>query len=396
MANTGDNNLTSVAGKILARAYNAALRGRNVVSSLVTTDLKPELVQKGATIEIEVAPTLTTQDVTPSNTPVAATGVTLSTLKLNIDRWRESTSFGLSNKQFEEVDASRVYFPPITGSAVAAVADYFNLDLMTEIKNASYTVVGTPGTTPMASNVSEIVNATKALDDAKADLDRNLILDTAAKANAALRDELRDAYRYGDRNTVQTGEVGSDQSKVLGFGWRYDQQVIYHTAGTITTGLVAKAATAQAIGLSAIVCTTAASTGACALKKGDIITFAGSAQTYVLTADATQASASTDVTLNISPPLVKALAGSEAVAVKASHRCNLAFPRNAVAVGMRMLDLGPIQKTGGAVSVPSLDPVSGLMFRLYGSGQYKQDVWNVDAAWGVLVNRPDHVVRIMG
>src|SRR5690606_27985853 len=110
-----------------------------------------------------------------------------------------------------------------------------------------------------------------------------------------------------------------------------------HTAGTITTGLATKAATVQALGDKTIVCTTAAATGACALKKGDIITFAGDTQTYVLTDDATQSSAASDVTLNIEPGLKKALAGGEAVTVKASHVVNLGFHRDAFALAMRPL-----------------------------------------------------------
>jgi len=397
MANSGDNVLTGIYGKILARAYNAVLRGRCVMPGLVNSDLKAELLQKGETIDIEVAPTMGTQAVTPSNTLVAVTGKTVSTIPLKIDQWRESDTFGLSSKQLNDVAASETYFPQTVGSAVTAVAEYVNSYMMTAAKNAAYTVVGTAGTTPFGSNIAAVTAAAQALDDAKAPMvGRQLVLDTAAKAAAANLDTLREAFRAGDNNTVKTGEVGSNGQTYLGFGWNYDQQVVFHTAGTITTGLAAKASTAQAIGLSTIVATTAASTGACALVVGDIITFAGSAQTYVVTAAATQAAAATDVNVSISPPLVKALAGSEAITVRASHRCNLAFSNQAIALGVRMAQLGDVSRQAGYIAQPSFDAISNLMLRLCGFPQYKQDGWNVDVLFGTVVNRPEHVVRILG
>jgi hypothetical protein len=89
--------------------------------------------------------------------------------------------------------------------------------------------------------------------------------------------------------------------------------------GTITTGLVSKAATVVAVGVSSLTATTAAGTGACALKTGDFITFAGDTQVYTLTANATQAAAASDVTLSFTPGLKVAHVGGEAVSVQATN-----------------------------------------------------------------------------
>ena len=182
----------------------------------------------------------------------------------------------------------------------------------------------------------------------------------------------------------------------LGFDWYQDQQVPTHTAGTITTGLIAKAATAVAAGLKTIVATTAASTGACALLEGDIILIAGDAQPYVLTADATEASASTDVTLNFEPGLRYALVGSEAVTVKATHVVNLAFQRGAFAFASRPLD--DIGQDIGLVlaSETMTDPITGLSMRLEVTRQYKQTLWALDMLYGGKCIRPELATRLAG
>ncbi len=114
-----------------------------------------------------------------------------------------------------------------------------------------------------------------------------------------------------------------------------------HTAGTITTGLTAKAATVVAIGAVSVVATTAATTGACALLAGDSILFAGDATVYQLQADATQAGPSSYVTLSIDPPLAQALAGGEAITVRDPRPSNLTLDGTGPIVqeGQRLLKL---------------------------------------------------------
>ncbi len=121
------------------------------------------------------------------------------------------------------------------------------------------------------------------------------------------------------------------------------------------------------------------------MKKGDIITFAGDTQTYVVTADATQASAATDVTVNIEPGLKIALEGSEAVTVKATHTVNLAFHKEAIA-----LATAPFEKDFNPnPSVFMRDPVTGLVIRLEVVRQNKQTMWEFDVLYGTKLVRPE-------
>jgi hypothetical protein len=225
--------------------------------------------------------------------------------------------------------------------------------------------------------------------------DRRIVLDVSAEANALGLPAFQYYLNTGNTSVITEGQLG----RKLGMDFYVDQQVPTQTAGTITTGLTAKAATAQAVGTTSVICTTAASTGACALLKGDIIQFAGDSNTYVLTANATQAAASTDVTLQLShgtvnPGIQVALSGGQAVTVKASHVVNLAFNKYAIGFANRAFD--DVYNDNGNIVVTQQDPVSGLVMRLEISRQYKQTRFSFDMLWGVSLIRPELACRLAG
>jgi hypothetical protein len=255
-------------------------------------------------------------------------------------------------------------------------------------KRQGYT--GTAGTTPFASDTTDATQARKILNNQLAPLDdRRFVFDADAEAEALNLRAFQDMSYSGSAMGLLEGKI----ERKLGMTWFMDQNVPTHTAGTITTGLIVKASTVHAIGTKAIVCTTAASTGACALLTGDIVTFAGDTQTYTLTANATEATASTDVTLNVEPGLAVATAGSEAVAVKATHVCNMAFHRDAFAFANRPLAEQPFP---GQIAQSATDSVSGLSLRLEVTRQHKQTRWAFDMLYGGILVRPALATRIAG
>ena len=153
----------------------------------------------------------------------------------------------------------------------------------------------------------------KVLNQNRVGMNRSLVVGPTEQANAQKVTELKQANAFGDRSVIADGIIGRAQ----GFDIVMDQQAPTHTTGTITTGLVVKAATTPAVGDTTLVCTTAASTGACALVEGDVVSIDG--YTYALTADATQASAASDVTLSLDRGLVSAPSAGEAVTIATGH-----------------------------------------------------------------------------
>lgn len=383
------NDLTNVIPKIIAQALLVA-RGNLVMPRLVSTDYGSAARQKGSVIDVPIAPEIAVTDVVPSENQTAAADVTPGLVQIPLDQWKEAR-FKMDDDDILQAESGTT--PMCIISAATAIVSTIN-EFLLGLYLGVYSYGGTAGTTPFTGSPAtstDVTQARKRLNEMKAPAAmRRFVLDPAAGALALDLGIFQKANESADRMIVTEGVIG----RKFGFDFYEDQQVPTHTAGTITTGLIAKASTAQAIGLKAIVCTTAASTGAVALKKGDIMLFAGDTQTYVLTADATEASAATDVTLNIEPALKVALSGSEAVTVKATHVVNLAFQRGAFAFASR--PLSDIRGITGLMSKSMTDPVSGLSMRLEVTRQNKQTMWSLDALYGGGLVDPSLVTRVAG
>lgn len=383
------NDLSTFGNTLLAQGL-VALRNFNVMNRQVNSDYSNEAKQKNESITIPIPAARSASDVTPGVVPPASVAATTTSVVLTLDKWKESY-FDLTDKEIKQIESG--YTPVQVTEAVAALADQVNSDIFTDNYKGIYGYTGTAATTPFASNISDATAAYKILTQQKCPTgQRRMVIDPAAAANARNLQQFSAVNYRGDGPMhLKEGDLG----RLLGFDWMEDQQVVTHTAGTITTGLIAKAATAQALGDKTIVCTTAASTGACALKAGDIITFNGHDQTYTVTADATEASASTDVTVNIEPGLQTALAGSEAVTVKASHVVNLAFHRNAIAFASRPLAASDIREQGSTI-FSQVDPVSGIALRLEIMRMWRQTRYAFDILYGSKLVRPELACRVAG
>ncbi len=382
------NDLSNVIPQILAQGL-MALRGATIMPRLVNTDYANEAKQKGDTIDVPIPSAIAVQAVAPASTPQSTPDTTPTKVQIPLDKWYEAP-FQLSDKDMAE--AVRGVIPMQVSEAVKALGNQVNSDLFALYKGVGG-YAGTAGTTPFgtANDISDATNLRKVLNVQLAPLSpRRAVVDPDAEANALGQRAFQDASWRSDASGLIEGQIG----RKMGFDWFMDQSVPSHTAGTITTGLVAKASTSVAAGLKTFVATTAASTGACALKEGDVIAIAGHTKTYALTADATQASAATDVTLTISSGLEQALVGSEAITVKASHTVNLGFHRDAFALAVR-----PLEAEGnglGNLIQSAVDPVSGLALRLEVSREHKRTRWSFDILYGVKLVRPDLAARLAG
>lgn len=381
------NTWTEVMPKLLAQGL-LVLRQNAIMPRLVNRKYERLAGEKGSQIDIPIFSAASATAVTPGPTPPASVGNTPTKVSITLDQWYESP-FHMTDKEMMEVMDGVI--PGQAASCVKALANNVDSAILACYKSI-YGYAGTAGTTPFATDLSAYTNARTVLNKQLTPVTQNerfVVLDADAEGKAVGRPEFQSAAYSGSTQTIVEGTIGYR----LGALWAMDQNVPTHTAGTITTGLIAKAATVVAAGLKTFLGTTAASTGACALVIGDIINIAGHTQTYVLTAAATQASAASDVTLAFEPGLQFALAGSEAITVKASHVVNLNAHRDCISFVNRPL-VTDADNMANAMSM--YDEVSGLTLRLEKTREHRQVKYAFDILYGVKCTRPEYGARIAG
>jgi len=355
----------------------------------VTRDPTTERAAVNQTVRSFVAPAATATDITPGVTPPDDGDQTIGNIELTITkarrvpfRWNGEQSRGVSNG----------------GPGAAAIR---NMQLMQAIRTltnemeadlaalhiAASRAYGTAGTTPFASTLDGTAQVRKILSDNGAPLsDLQMVIDTSAGAKLRTLGQLTKANEAGDNSLLRQGVL----LDLHNFQLRESGQVKTSTAGT---GASATTNTAgYAIGATVI---TLASAGTGTIVAGDVITFAGDTNQYVVASGDADVSNGGTITL-AAPGLRKALAASAiAITVVAAAARNMGFARSALVLATRV----PALPDGGDSALDRTlvtDPRSGMTFELAMYAQYRQMQYELSAAWGAKVVKTEHVALLLG
>lgn len=352
----------------------------------------------GTKVNIGVVASGSDQDITPANVAPDGAGISTSDRELTISRFRGSEPVSLSSTEAQNYDLTSLMQEQIKES-IRQVSFGFNAFAWQRMNLRTPHIAGTAGQSIFndgsSASIDPLADVFEALRDRNADPDRfDLVTTVKDEGNVKKVTTVKNANNFG---APTSSAVDGAVAKVNGFNLFVDQQVPSHVIGTITTGLIAKAATAQAVGTTALVCTTAASTGACDLNAGDNLTVDG--EEYVLQADATEASAATDVTLTIFPGLKTALTGSEAVTITTgagSAFTEVAGDLRGIAAVARLPELsffgGMAIAQGTHIAVT--DPKSALTMLLSFYGQSFQGMFQASLVYGIDVMDEDKIVKV--
>jgi len=378
------NTLTNVTPQLLAQGL-LALRQNSIMPRLVNNSYSPMAAEKGASIDIPIPSAISAQEVTPAVTHATNVDVSPTKVTINLNQWYEAR-FQLSDKDMME--ALDGHIPMQASEAVKALAnnvDSYILGLYTGV----YGLVGSPGTAPFATNLADAGSARKLLFDQLCPVDdRRVVLDTAAEANALVVPNILQAQQKGDQEAIVRGNIG----RIMGMDWYMDQNVPTHDAGSAwVTGWTIATGGATA-GNSTITLINSTATGT--VSVGDVFTVSGDSQQYVVTAENSTVTATTNELLVFTPSLASTYASGAAITVVATHVANLVFHRDAFAFASR-----PLQRAAdglGAVISSAVDPISGLALRLEVSRQYKQTTFSYDILYGAKLVRPQYAVRLAG
>lgn len=238
---------------------------------------------------------------------------------------------------------------------------------------------GTAGTTPFgtAGDYSDAAQARKILDDNGAPpTSRSLVIDTTAGAN--IRGKQAQAYMQGSDSLLRQGVLAD----IAGFMVKESGQIASVTKGTGASYLVNNGS-GYSVGATTIACDTGSGT----ILAGDIVTFAGDTNKYVVT---TALSGGSFVIA--APGLRAALADNVAITVTNSSTRNIALSQNAVILATRL----PIMGDDLGEHETITDDRTGLSFMLSRFPGVGMNVFWVQVAWGVKVLKPEHIAVLLG
>jgi hypothetical protein len=242
---------------------------------------------------------------------------------------------------------------------------------------------GTAGTAPFATNLGESAQTRKILDDNGAPAsDRSLVVNTTAGANLrTLLNNPLNANSSLNGDPTRRGVL----IDVNDFAIREDAKIAAVTKGT-GAGFLVNNGGGYAIGTTAIT----VDTGTGTILAGDVITFAGDTNKYVV---------ATALTANVvtlaQPGLLKSVADNAAITVGADFTANLGFSRDAIVVGTR---LPALPSTGDMAIMRETitDPQTGISFELAAYPGYRMVTFEIGIAWGWAVEKPEHLAIMLG
>lgn len=390
MANT--NTLTQVIPLLLAQGL-LALRQMALLPRYVNRGFETLAGEKGAVVQVPIPSAITAVAVAPSNTPPDDLGVQPTSVNITLNQWWEAPFF-LSDRDLLESMSGVI--PMQASEAVKSIANKIDALLIAQAELNFPNFTGVAGVTPFANDLSEFLNADQILNDNLGPADnRYQAISSKAKANAMGLRAFQDAsFSGGNTQGLIKGEIGDK----LGAFWFMDQNLTRHTSGTVSTS----ATPYTANGVNALGAVTISVTGGAlgTVLAGDKISFpALSSQTYVV---ASSVGGSTVTSIVIQPTigpngasgLQVATAGGETLFVAASHRMNLNFHRDALALASR--PFSGADPLGLGFFQSAVDPISGLALRLEVTRQHKRTRFSYDMLCGVGSPRPQMGTVIAG
>ena len=363
--------------------------GLDVVSSDLTgfkpsVSLMPsaEMAAKDQTIRWPVAPTSSAADITPAATGPSSAAQTIGNKIMTIDKSR-AINFTWEGEETLSVSGQHgTILADQFAQAFRTLTNEVETDLAALYADASR-AFGTAGTTPFASNLSEVAQVRKILADNGAPLsDLQMVIDTTAGAKMRSLTQLTKANEAGGDTLLRQGVL----LDISGFAIRESAQIASHTKGTGTSYTTDTAG--YSVGDTAITLITGSGT----VVVGDAVTFAGDANKYIVE---TGVAAPGVITLAEPGLRVAITTSATAMTIGNNSTNNMAFDRSAIRLATRIPKRPDQGDSADDVTIVT-DPFSGLSFSVAVYGQYHQVTYEVGLAWGMVMAKPEHSAILLG
>lgn len=359
----------------------------------VSRDSNAERAAVNQTVRSPVVGAMTAEDLTPAAYAADTPNQTINYVDMVISKAR-SVPFGITGEEtvglknagtLNTVNRDRI------AQALRTLTNEVESDIAAQHINASR-AYGTYNAVPFgtAADLSDFAQTRKILDDNGApQSDLHMVLGGSAIAN----------IRGKQSGLFKVNEAGSDlllRQGIIGQveGWNIHNSAQVKTAVTAGTnnGSASTNNAGYAVGATVI---TLASVGTGTIIAGDIVTFAGDTNKYLVVSGDADVSNGGTITLQ-EPGLRQAIPASNTVitTIAATTR-NMFFHRSAIQLATR----APAMPEGGDAADDVMlvtDPVSGITYEFCIYRQKRQVRYEVNLAWGVKTVTPRHTGLLIG
>jgi len=368
---------------------------RELIGFIPSVSRDPDVARaaKGQTVRSFVTPVATAADITPGVTAPNDGDQVMSGIDLTIDksryvpiRWNGEEQLSLNNGGPGAQSVLQQQF----AQGFRTLINEVEMDIALKGYKAASRAYGTAGTAPFgtAGDLSDIAGPMQILDDNGAPMMRELVLGSAAMAN----------IRGKQSVLFKANEAGTDELLREGTIGRLEGASIHNSPGVrpVTKGTGAAYVTGGggpfAVGTTSIPLVTGTGT----VLAGDIVTFAGDTNKYVVVAGV---AAPGTITLG-GPGLRASLASGVAMTVGNSYTPNLLFSSDAIVLATRTPAV-PVDATGVAMDMADdrtivTAPYSGISFEVALYRQYRQIKYEIGLAWGVGAVKSDNIAILIG
>ena len=380
-----ENNITSIVPDIY-EALDVVSRELTGLIPAVTMNASAERAGLNQNIVVDVEPAGNVGDITPAMAIPDPTGQTSGSTNIQITKSR-AAEFGFNGDAQKELNTGPGYVSVRAAKIAQAIRAVVN-EVETDLGGLQSTfsrAYGTAATTPFgtANDYTDASNVLKILkDNGSPQSDNQLIINTAAGANF-----------IGKQSAVNSAGTDSmlRQGVLLdlaGMPLRESAQIQNSVSGTSANAVVNAALT---VGQTSIVLK-AAGTGT--IVTGDVISFAGDTEKYVVQ---TGAGAVSGATIVIAAPGIQKAQGTgdKAITITAASARNMAFNRSALVLAAR----APARPEEGDMAEDVIlitDPRSGLTMEFAMYKGYRKVRYEVGLAWGVKNIKPEHTALLLG
>lgn len=379
------NTLTS----LIPSLYSALdVVSRELVGAIpcCTLDATTERAAVGQVVYAFQTPAATATDITPGVTPpndgdqiIGNQSLTITKAKRVPFRWNGEEQRGLNNNG---AGAGAIRNGQIQ-QAIRTLVNMMEVDVVNAARVAASRAYGTAGTTPFASDVSASAQLRKILDDNGCPMgDRAMVINTTAGAQMRTLTQLTKANEAGTDMTLRDGEL----LNLHGFSIHESAgvaAVVKGTGASYTTDT-----TGYAVGATQITLITGTGT----VLAGDIVTFAGDTNKYVVTSGVTAPGV---ITIG-APGLEVAIAASAtAMTIGNNYTGNIGFSKSSLILATR----APALPEEGDLAIDRTmitDPRSGISFEVAMYPQYRQMQYELSAVWGVKGIKNQHTAILLG